>query len=267
MTPIKRQLIDDALQELMPTWPLDAISGLAYLAGGYSNENYKLCFDSRYYVLRLPTMSQPFVNRHHEWAWYQQMDGISVQPISFSVASGCMLTPWLAGDLLVDVADQYSQQTLIKYLHDLHANLPNPQRDYNVDAICGHYWPSPPYSIGPPEVSVACHNDLNPWNIMVTDAGWITLDWEFVGNNDPLFDVVALHRGLELDADTLADFVLGYLGVEHLPVRRLEQVLKSYWLREWGWANFQIKQGNERDEIRQQANTAKTELYRITTVR
>ena len=33
---------------------------------------------------------------------------------------------------------------------------------------------------------------------MVTPDGWKTLDWEFFGLNDPLFDLVALHQGLEL---------------------------------------------------------------------
>ena len=43
--------------------------------------------------------------------------------------------------------------------------------------------------------------DLNPWNVIVTEARWETIDWEFVGNHDPLFDLITLHQGLNLPAE------------------------------------------------------------------
>ena len=44
-----------------------------------------------------------------------------------------------------------------------------------------------------------CHNDLNPWNVIVSAADpgrWCTLDWEIAGDNDPLFDLICVSEGL-----------------------------------------------------------------------
>ncbi len=93
--------------------------------------------------------------------------------------------------------------------------------------------------------------------MIVSGDAWITLDWEFVGQNDPLFDLVALHHGLELPAAELTMFATLYL--EQVPANldeRLHDVQVAYWVRELGWAHFQISQGNDRAEIYTQMTNA-----------
>ena len=54
------------------------------------------------------------------------------------------------------------------------------------------------------------HNDLNPWNILCATDGWRTLDWEWVGTNDPLFDLVTLGLGVQVDHPTLVEMARDY---------------------------------------------------------
>ena len=106
--------------------------------------------------------------------------------------------------------------------------------------------------------STTCHNDLNPWNVIVTEARWETIDWEFVGNHDPLFDLVTLHQGLNLPAEELFEMCP---ELDPKSTRtRIEANIKNYWLREGGWAKYQIQQGNNREEIRTQLENAQAKV-------
>lgn len=254
------------LSALMPAWDPNKVSDLAYLSGGYSNVNYALDYEDKRFVLRVPQVIQPFVDREHELRWYQQLPAdIGVKPLALDANTGAMLTPWVAGELLADVRPGFSLSTLASYLRNLHHSLPNADRVYDLEQISAAYWSdgAPPTSPRNPPSSILinCHNDLNPWNVIVTGDSWITLDWEFVGQNDPLFDLVALHHGLELPGEELVTFATLYL--EHAPVNldeRLYDVQVAYWVRELGWAHFQISKGNDRDEICTQLENASRAL-------
>jgi len=106
------------------------------------------------------------------------------------------------------------------------------------------------------------HQDLNPWNLLVDDSApptWMTLDWETLGLNLPLFDLVTLLEGygLEFDfdqpeLDELRDSGLrAYNGARQTNFGRREyrqaQTLFSW--REYAWAAAQIQSGNRRKEI------------------
>ena len=41
---------------------------------------------------------------------------------------------------------------------------------------------------------------------------------------------------------------------------RIEANIKNYWLREGGWAKYQIQQGNNREEIRTQLENAQAKV-------
>ena len=85
-----------------------------------------------------------------------------------------------------------------------------------------------------PAQTVTCHNDLNPWNILVTADGWVTLDWEFVGQNDVLFDLVSLHQGLALNVESLPDLASNWaqdLGTDYSS-EGLSRAFGQFWLRE-----------------------------------
>ena len=116
-----------------------------------------------------------------------------------------------------------------------------------------------------PVETVTCHNDLNPWNILVTPNGWVTLDWEFVGQNDGMFDLLSLHQGLALEVESLPVLASNWAqdtGTD-CSGERLTRAFGQFWLREWGWATFQMNAGNRRDEVLAQAATAETKLAHL----
>ena len=258
-----------AIRQLMPTWQATDITSIEYLSGGYSNTNYAFNHASCRYVLRIPQVHQPYVDRVQEAVIYEQLPaGIGIRAIAASVETGAMITPWVEGPLLADVGDKFSLATLAKYLQRLHTALPINNRHYDLERIDTEFWlpETPPFTA--PETThgnmITCHNDLNPWNIIVTEQGWVTLDWEFVGLNDPLFDVVTLHQGLELNTATLNELVALYFGTEDPSHSlRTSNALRSFWIRELGWAQFQLQAGNTREEIVVQKDKARSVLAKL----
>lgn len=272
------------VHKLMPTWRDHALDEFEYLSGGYSNFN--VVFRRRHtiqdssdeyysrYVLRLPKRVQPYVDRRAEATWYRRLpNAVGPIPLALDVQSGQMITPWITGDLLVDVFPSCCcEADLVTYLREMHAQLPDVAKHYHVPSLApefiGSDWPanvdrgkfmageqSPASSS---DIAVTCHNDLNPWNILVTAEGWKTLDWEFVGRNDPLFDLVALHQGLQLDINSLPELAKDFLP--SCSAQRLTRAFAHFWLREWCWASYQLRQGNRREEIVEQECEAKQQL-------
>ena len=115
------------------------------------------------------------------------------------------------------------------------------------------------------EQYVSCHNDLNPWNIIVNSSSWVTLDWESFGLNDPVFDVVTLCMGLNSTDTVLKDSVEQYCG--NLDPIRLFHNLISFWLREWGWAKHQISKGNTKIGIIDQERTSYAQIKELANTR
>ncbi len=129
------------LAGLMPAWDIKQVCNMAYLSGGYSNVNYALDYADKRYVLRVPQVVQPFVNRTHELQWYQQLpEGIGVKPLALDADTGAMLTPWVAGELLADVRPGYSLTNLASYLRNLHRSMPDAKRVYDLQQISAAYW-------------------------------------------------------------------------------------------------------------------------------
>ncbi len=269
----------------VPAWQTDHIGEFHFLSGGYSNANYAFSRSAsavqERYVLRIPQRPQPFVNRDAEALWYERLpSSVGVQPVVLDRQTGLMISPWIEGVLLIDAFNKgVDPIDLVSYLISLHRNLPSTARRYHVPSLLpkfvGEKVPpgaaQPALVIGPAEHSArvpepayltSCHNDLNPWNIVVTDAGWMTLDWEFAGANDPLFDLVSLHQGLELEDALLPE--MAAMFVTDMVQSRLKDALEAFWLREWAWATFQQRSGNNRPEVISQIDTAAYKLQRLT---
>lgn len=263
MAPSEKEL-RELIIKMIPKWTNDSIVGFNYLDGGFTNNNF--VFERRYrnrtkkYVLRSPVRAQPLQNRAYEFAIYQSLKpNISPKLIAFDTKSGAMITRYAEGELLVDSHQSYHDpDKLVGYIRTLHNALPKTEKCYDLSGLMSAYVPNfnekdfP--ELGKVEQVVSCHNDLNPWNIIVNSATWITLDWESFALNDPVFDIVTLCMGLQLTDRTLHNSVEQYCGTLD-PIRLFHNLL-SFWLREWGWAKYQIARGNTKIGIIEQEKTS-----------
>lgn len=259
----------NAVLRLCPHWQGENLGPFDFLSGGYSNDNYAFTHEGERYVLRVPQGERPFVDRKLEQAFYRQAQQVrTVSVVAFDTDLGLMLSRWQEGPLLSD--EPAGIDELVPYLQELHQGLPPSTRPYDPIALARGYLKvgSPPEFITTlanrlewrPLETRSCHNDLNPWNIIrATRDAWVTLDWEWFGDNDPLFDLITLHQGLLLDAESLPDLAAAFLQ-ETNPAARLRQCYTAFWLREYAWAHAELAHGSERQEISDQLNLALTRL-------
>jgi thiamine kinase-like enzyme len=262
----------EALLELQPDWDPAGIGAFEYLSGGYSNENYRIHYRGESYVLRVPERARPFVDRAYEEAFYRRTQAVRIPYlIAFDRSTGNMLTRYEAGVLLTDAGE--SVTALAAYVTQLHSGLPVSDRRYDPVALAREFLAvgSPPAWISAlagrldwqPQVVACCHNDLNPWNVIRPPAGpWVTLDWEWVGDNDPLFDLVTLHQGLGMDDASLGELVRAWSD-DGMPPQRLTACLTAFWLREYAWAHAELVHGNRRPEVAAQLETAAARLQQL----
>ncbi len=261
--------VRDQLQRLMPGWQTGQIRVFEFLSGGYSNDNYRFSYDGEDYVIRLPSRTRSFIDRRLERAFYEEHAVQFPIPdlIALEEATGNLLTRYIPGPLLAD--EPPALESIAAYLRSLHAALPPSSRQYDPYALSREYLASgdAPVPIrkladGPwePKVLATCHNDLNPWNVIRTTSNrWVTLDWEWLGRNDPLFDLVTLHQGMGLPEPSLETLVSLW---QESPVEpgRLESCLIAFWLREFSWAWSERHHGNTRDEIEAQIRISREKL-------
>lgn len=247
---------------LCPHWDAGQISSFIYLEGGYSNANYRFDYQGERYVLRVPRegeRSSSPIDRALEERVYREGTAAGVPPlVAFDTSSGEMICRWVAGTLLTD--RHTDPDSLVRYLRYLHRHVPAVERRYDplLQARASlKRADDPPRWLErlaarlswAPERPITCHNDLNPWNVIRTpDGGWVTLDWEWIGRNDPLFDLVTLHQSGGLDDQDLAPMARAYLG-RPVDADRLERCVIVLWLRETAWAMAELAAGNERPEI------------------
>ena len=246
-------------RQLMPAWRNLRVEEIGYLPGGYSNRNYRLVVAGRQYALRIA--------RHPPRQGEERYLAIAAAPevVAHDAETGHLLTRWIAGPMFADVPP--SPVEAGAFLADLHRQIPAGVRDYDVVAEANRMLGTAPG--GDPAVArllrgmgwrptfkTGCHNDLNPWNVLRGAAGLRVLDWEMAGDNDPLFDLVGLAIGCGWGFAEMRVCHSSYQaagGVASESPRHLRATATLFRIREHAWAVAQAAAGNDREEIKAQA--------------
>jgi aminoglycoside phosphotransferase (APT) family kinase protein len=266
--------------DLMPQWPRSAVTIEAHLPGGYAHANYRIRVDDCRFALRTPGNLVEPADLAFEAQWLASLPAdIGARTVAYDSVTGALLTAWIDAPLLAET--QTSHTELVSYLVRLHDQLPKTARRYDVLARVD-VWLAPLQLKGVQGQAVArarnrlsrhdfpmqtAHNDLNPWNILCATDGWRTLDWEWVGTNDPFFDLVTLGLGVKVDEPTLLEMAHHYADRTRLPIGgvadRLDHAICGFWLREYAWAEHEIRVGNSRPEVLAQRDHALTQLCQL----
>jgi len=262
--------IEAALRSLCPSWPP---------AGGYRNRNYKLHYNGEHYVLRIasPENKTDFGREQELLSALSKLFPETRAGITLDYATtfasymeeGLLLSRWCSAPLLADCYG-VSAETLGTYLANLHsclARLPrnvvsigtlkSDIRSY-LDESAERWVTALPK---PRHAAVVCHLDLNPWNLLLKQNHWVTLDWETAALADPLFDLVTLCDGylrehnLQTDREAFSCAALTAYNLNRddaqteYPSDALDDARAWYQWREYSWACAQLASGNSREEI------------------
>jgi len=260
------------IRQLVPEWRAEDLHDFSYLPAGYSNDNYRFRHGDDRYVLRLPLGTRSRAEWREERAFYRSPGTVLVpEVLAFDVGSGAMISRWIDGALLIDAPP--APDRLAAFLRAMHRGLAAASNCYDPVARSKRYLATPGPEQPSPRIEALlerlqwpnidacpCHNDFNPWNVIRSaNDRWVTLDWEWRANNDPLFDLVTMHQGLGLADELLPGLCAELLG-EPATARRIECVLMGFWAREYAWAFAAWQSGNRRDELRRQMALAEEKL-------
>lgn len=288
---------------LCPHWDIMHVDFDSPFEGGYRNRNYRFDYADQGYVLRVPghageidraveaqvlqTLSDGFAPKN-PGNTLQSRYCVTAEVIAFDLDTGAMISRFCPWPLLVHTPTIDGQQlgTYLATLHNTLGGLSAPLRQ----AIAGQ--PSCQdliaadlkRALAPARVieqlggltdsaplTQLSHQDLNPWNLLLepgSNGAWMTLDWETLGLNLELFDLVSLVEGYALAGECNGTMLTqlrtssrdAYCNARatqssataNLSTAHYEQALCLFYWREYAWAAAQVARGNRLAEIQTQ---------------
>jgi thiamine kinase-like enzyme len=245
----------DALA-LVPGWDPN-VAEFSELDGGLVNRSFLVCYEGDEYALRIGLPSSAAligVETSCERTVQKAAAGRGLAPdvVYADGGAGIYLTrylpgrAWRAGDL----DDRKNLETLARLLRDVHA-LPVCGQTLDLAAAGERYAASIAShqgdeqfagncvevirTIADGDLVTCCHNDVVAGNIIENERLWL-IDWEFAGDNDPLFDLASLVGYHDID-DRRADMLLSaYTGGSEPAAReRLAELVRAYDALQWLW--------------------------------
>ncbi len=190
------------------------------LVGGMMNISYIVKdANEKKYVLYISTeqaneMVDRPLEREHQRIFYSV--GITSKNVYFDTANGIKINEYIEGSSL-DKVSEFNYEKVAKLLRELHECRVLSRQDYapfvrflenyEKEALSFDEKPSPLYnelrsflfnhrSYLEAQTKVLCHNDAQRSNIIQTpDDNYYFIDFEFVGNNDPIYDIACFGNG------------------------------------------------------------------------
>ena len=236
--------------------------------GGMSNKNFKVIFEGRSYVLRVPGPgSDGMVERTNEE--FNAIEGcrMGVNPEIryFNAKTGIKLADFVENAETLNAGTIQRHDNLRKIagiyhqVHDSHVRLKNEFNIFQeiekydkliakVNAVMYEGWEHFKPKVMELESFLnqlgveltACHNDAVPENFIKAEDGTIYLiDWEYSGMNDPMADFAALFLESEFSEDSQDYFLKAYYQ-DTIPIHTKERILCYEILWDTLWAQWTV---------------------------
>lgn len=245
--------------------------------GGMSNKNFRINFENRSYVLRVPgNGSEGMVDRSDEEFNATEGCRIGVNPPIryFNPATGIKLADFIEDAETLNAATIQRHDNMQKVvgiyhkIHNYHVRLRN---EFNVFKEIAKYdalldkagacmydgWEE----VRPKVMGLEqylnqlgvelrpCHNDAVPENfIKATDGSVYLIDWEYSGMNDPMADIAALFLESEFE-DVNQDYFLNKYFDGDIPEGTREKILCYQILWDYLWAQWTVIKESKGDDF------------------
>lgn len=260
---------DNLRQYLRVIFPKKSVSS-AHIEqiGGMSNKNFKITFNGKSYVLRVPgNGSEGMVERSNEEfnASAASKLGINPEIRYFNSENGIKLTDFIENAETLNAATVQRHENMrkiadiYKQLHNSHIRLRN---EFNIFHEIEKYdmlmartgakmysgWENVRQEVMNLEHHLnklgvdlkPCHNDALYENfIKATDGTIFLIDWEYSGMNDPMADFAALfiEAGFEKENE---DYILDKYFNGSIPPNAREKILCYQILWDYLWAQWTV---------------------------
>jgi len=224
------------------------------LMGGMSNLMYVIEAFGKKYTFRIPGKNaEVFVDRAEEKANINIVEPLKInnETIYFDVETGYKIANYVEGTPIGELDDKESQlPSIAKLLKRLHQSGLQAQKDYapyerlekyealvkakgqqsdaRYEALKEEFFTYK--ALLDKAKKVICHNDSQISNMVIGPNQTYLLDWEFAGQNDPLYDVACVGN---------QDFSL---AEKFLPIYLEREPSKEEWTQLYAWRAFQCLQ-------------------------
>jgi len=236
---------------------------LSDLDKGISNRNYLLQVNGLFYVLRVPKVNDIF-DRSLEYEVLKKVKvlGIDIPFSYYDIETGIKITPYIE-DLQEFSRYQHPSKIkevamLIRKLHD--AKIKTHTRFNPLDKLVqyqnGITTPLFPYHTFQHIIAtvksyhceeILCHNDIVSGNLCFTENKTYLIDYEYAGDNDPLFDLMSFITENTLSPEEEEEFLYHYFSSN--PPTEIKKNLEMWrnfhnllWL---SWANMMYDKTSE----------------------
>ena len=260
---------DNLLMHLTIIFPDEDISKTEITQiGGMSNKNFKVDFNGKSYVLRVPgNGSDGMVDRTFEEFNSQEGSKLGITPPVryFNAQTGIKLVDYVDNAETLNAAtiqrndNMKKIATIYRNLHNSHVRLKN---EFNVFREIEKYdvlleragatmyegWKNTRQQVMALESRLnklgvdlhPCHNDAVPENFIKASDGTIYLiDWEYSGMNDPMADFAALFLESEFSKEN-QDYILTKYFNGNIPENVYEKILCYQILWDYLWAQWTV---------------------------
>lgn len=229
------------------------------IQGGMSNENHLIDVDGMKMIYRVPRdIDGLFVLYEDEYINTKLRDSFSFIPkVKVNSEKGERLSKYIDGERLGS-DDLYHLRQSGKQLALFHQTAPLAKNNYSpferllrYEALIDEYlfknstyFEVRAYLFEQREllentVHVHCHNDFQLNNIIVNDEDIFFLDWEFAGNNDPMYDIACMY--MSAGRDCAMHVLTGYSQL--VTEEEKERVYKWTLFQYVQWANVAYYKG------------------------
>lgn len=291
--PFDKENLQQYLVEIFPE--KDVTQAEIIQIGGMSNKNFRVNFEGKSYVLRVPGPgSEGMVDRSTEE--FNAMEGcrMGVNPEIryFNAKTGIKLADFVENAETLNSGTIQRHENLRKIaeiyhrVHDSHVRLRNEFCVFQeiekydklikkANAVMYEGWKEFKPQVMALESRLnqlgvemcACHNDAVPENFIKAEDGTIYLiDWEYSGMNDPMADFAALFIESEFSEDSQDYFLMKYYQ-DNIPPHAKERILCYEILWDTLWAQWTVIREANGDDFgtygKDRYNRAKELLCRI----